>query len=234
MFNNGNNNGGNPNHASDGKFTSGPNQAGNGGNKVEKKENYESQIKEKLGIKNDADQSYEEKIQNVMGIKKAEMPKKKFLISDSEGSLISEEPIEASSEEEAFEIASQMFPGRGDELFVNEDAAENNADVFSDKNSSDDFRNNLFKEMQGVDKGLNVWQASDYGMGSPNEFYIQDDNEGEVVVPQQNVLSKLNEIGEKYGYKVKFSKENDFYDHNRPNGDAVMYKAIFVKDNGGN
>ena len=120
MINNGNNGGGNPNHASDGKFTSGPNQAGNGGNKVEKKENYESQIKEKLGIKNDADPSYEEKMQNMMGIKKAEMPKKKFLISDSEGSLISEEPIEASSEEEAFEIASQMFPGRGDELFVNE------------------------------------------------------------------------------------------------------------------
>ena len=123
MFNNGNNGGGNPNHASDGKFTSGANQAGNGGNKAEGKVNYEDQIKQKLGIQNDAEPSYEEKMQSTMGIQKpAAEPKKKYYISSTDGGLLSEEPIEASSEEEAFEIASQMYPGRGEELFVEEDA----------------------------------------------------------------------------------------------------------------
>ena len=72
MINGGNNGGGNPNHAADGKFTSGPNQAGN---KVEEKKDYESQVKEKLGIKNDSNPSFEEKMQNTMGIKQPEKPK---------------------------------------------------------------------------------------------------------------------------------------------------------------
>ena len=81
-----NNGGGNPNHASDGKFTSGANQAGN---KVENKENYESQIKEKLGIKNDVEPSFEEKMQNMMGIKNAEVPqeKKNSFVMNAENEL---------------------------------------------------------------------------------------------------------------------------------------------------
>lgn len=174
MFNNGNNGGGNPNHASDGKFTSGANQAGN---KVEKKENYESQVKEKLGIKNDTDPSYEEKMQNIMGIKKAEMPKKKFLISDSEGSLISEEPIEASSEEEAFEIASQMFPGRGDELFVNEDVEEEKATPNYDDQVVSDVASHF------------DWKTSDGS--NPSDFLSK-------LITDKNDLNRLLELRDKY------------------------------------
>lgn len=121
----GNNGGGNPNHASDGKFTSGANQAGN---KVEGKENYESQIKEKLGIKNDANPSYEEKMQSAFGMKNPqpmEKPKKKWTIGTNNGQLLGdEEIIEADTEEEAFKIAEDRYPGYADELSVN--PVENN------------------------------------------------------------------------------------------------------------
>ena len=133
----GNNNGGNPNHASDGKFTSGANQAGN---KVEGKENYESQIKEKLGIKNDANPSYEEKMQNMMGIKNADAPevqKKKWTIGTLEGQLLGdEEVIEADTEEEAIKIAEDRYPGYGDELTVNEVENEDNVAENNDKINS--------------------------------------------------------------------------------------------------
>lgn len=126
----GNNGGGNPNHASDGKFTSGANQAGNGGNKVEPKAKYEDQIKEKLGIKNDANPSYEEKMQSAFGMKNPqpmEKPKKKWTIGTNNGQLLGdEEIIEADTEEEAFKIAEDRYPGYADELSVNP-VEDNNA-----------------------------------------------------------------------------------------------------------
>ena len=45
--------------------------------------------------------------------------KKKFNIGTLDGEVLGE-PIEATSEEEAYKIAEQMYPGYGDELSVDE------------------------------------------------------------------------------------------------------------------
>lgn len=133
-------NGGNPNHAKDGKFTSGPNQAGNGGNNVETKKTYEDQIKEKMGITNDANPSYEEKMQSTFGIRNpqpAEPENKKWTISTSEG----KEVVEADTEEEAMEIAKDKYPGYADELTVNP-VEENNGGNNLISNANDELNKN--------------------------------------------------------------------------------------------
>ncbi len=51
-----------------------------------------------------------------------EEPKAKFTVETLGGEVLGE--VEASSEEEAFELASQQFPGLGDELTVTNQEAE--------------------------------------------------------------------------------------------------------------
>ena len=59
-------------------------------------------------------------------VKEEKEVKSKWNVSTLDGEILSEKPIEASSEEEAFKIAEQMYPGHGDELTVGEVKEETN------------------------------------------------------------------------------------------------------------
>lgn len=102
----GNNGGGNPNHDENGRFTSSGNASAGNKNHDEGGEFSERAEAMKLF---DIDSKDEEN------------HKKKWYPMTLDGDILDEEGIEADSEEEAYKIAEQKYPGLGDELSVSAD-----------------------------------------------------------------------------------------------------------------
>lgn len=114
-----NNTQGNPYHDEEGKFTSKGGE-GTGG----KSSDPLMDLFGSLGKSMRDSEAEEKEAMKLFGIKNEEKPEKKLWDVGTLDGEVFDKPIEAESEEEAYKIAEQLYPGYGDELTVSSNEEE--------------------------------------------------------------------------------------------------------------
>ena len=242
MFKPGNNGGGNPNHDEEGKFTSGPNKAGQGD------KDYEDRLKKTIGVNDDGDSEEIEKSGDVSDGDITEYLSENRDYFD-EGATIGDVVNKTSQElgiepsqvmrllqEEAKSFGKQIDENTNYKEWWSSEEAENNDyedklkktlgvndSSVSSEQSDYDFYNDLYND-ELFDNFDDISPAGDYNEGGENQFLVfGKDNTTNIY---NDVVRKAEEIANKKGLRVKVK---EVFGWNNQFGPVKTYKLTFER-----